>query len=613
MFFEHVLTVLLSCLFALGAEQDDKNETIRYYAKLIREETSKAYKKPWPQDSYKYAPKEKGTINYGTFDHIIVGAGSAGAVIASRLSEDASRNVLVLDAGGYSNNFSDIPGMLPYLTGLEEYNWGYLSVPQNTSCLGMKNNQCTMTRGKGIGGSSMINGLLYVRGNRVDYDNWYREGNDGWSYRDVLPYFKKSEDFPEGDPKYHGKSGSLRVEVPRPASPQIDAFLEANKYLGRKDLDYNGEEQLGYGRVQLNVDHGKRASSGYAFLLPVKNRTNLKILTHSYATKIEIDERKRAVGVRFTKDGRTYVAKSRQDVVISAGAFGSPQLLMLSGIGPREQLRRLGIDVIEDLPVGEQLLDHISFFNLNFATNYTKHRSSLEHNIEDYLNGTGVLVNPFHLETLVFMQTKYAKTPGVPDFEALMIPSISSNEMTSKFWNIRDELEAKDNHPESDFSICGILLHPKSRGYLRLKSRNPFDYPIINPNWLSDPEDQDIDVLYEGIKMILEMVDTPPFRNLGTRLKYDNLPACKSFQYLSRGYWHCFIRHFGTAIFHPIGTCEMGTHPSRGAVVSPDLKVFGVSNLRVADTSVFPLTTSGHTNAPAMMVGEKAADLIKHE
>ncbi|XP_031357415.1 glucose dehydrogenase [FAD, quinone]-like [Photinus pyralis] len=610
---ENALGALLCSFLVLSVEQDDKNGTIRNLAKIIREEASKAYKRALPKDAFQYAPKEEGTADYGTFDHIIVGAGSAGAVIASRLSEDASRNVLVLEAGGYSNNFSDVPAMLAYLNGLGEYNWGYLSVPQNTSCLALKNHQCIMYRGKGVGGSSMINALLYVRGNQMDYDNWYGEGNDGWSYRDVLPYFKKSEDFPEGDLKYHGKSGNLKVEVPRPESPQIDAFLEANKYLGRKELDYNGEEQLGYARTQLNIDHGKRASSGYAFLCPAKNRTNLKILTQSYATKIEIDERKRAVGVRFTKDGHTYLAKSRQDIVISAGAFGSPQLLMLSGIGPREQLQRLGIDVIQDLPVGEQLLDHTSFFNLNFATNHSEQVNSLEKNVGDYLNGTGVLINPFNLPTVVFMQTKNAKTPGVPDFEALMIPSISSSEVTAKFWNIREELIARNGNPQSEFSMLGVLLHPKSRGYLRLKSQNPFDYPIINPNWLSDPKDEDIDVLYEGIKMILEMVDTPPFQKLNTRLKHEPLSTCKSYQYLSREYWHCFIRHFSTAIFHPIATCKMGTHPSRGAVVSPELKVFGVSNLRVADTSVFPLTTSGHTNAPAMMAGEKAADLIKHQ
>ncbi|XP_031356746.1 glucose dehydrogenase [FAD, quinone]-like [Photinus pyralis] len=343
----------------------------------------------------------------------------------------------------------------------------------------------------------------------------------------------------------------------------------------------------------------------------VSGRTNLKVLTHSYATKIEIDERKRAVGVRFTKDGHTYLAKSRQDVVISAGAFGSPQLLMLSDIGPREQLQRLGIDVIQDLPVGEQLLDHTSFFNLNFATNHTEQVNSLEKNVEDYLNGTGVLINAFNVPVVVFMQTKNAKTPGVPDFEALMIPSISSSEVTAKFWNTREELIAANRNPQSEFSMIGVLLHPKSCGYLRLKSKNPFDYPIINPNWLSDPKDEDIDVLYEGIKMILEMVDTPPFRKLDTRLKYEHLPACKSFQYLTRDYWHCFIRHFSTAIFHPTGTCKMGTHPSRGAVVSPQLKVFGVSNLRVADASVFPLSTSGHTNAPLDDGGRKGCRFDK--
>ncbi|KAK5640637.1 hypothetical protein RI129_011448 [Pyrocoelia pectoralis] len=607
-----MLTVTAICLFfALSFGQNAKSSLTDYYVKLIREEASRAYNRPWPKDAHQQAPRSTDITDYGTFDHIIVGAGSSGAVIANRLSEDGFRNVLLLEAGGYSNNFSDIPSMMCYTVGMEEYNWGYLSVPQTTSCLGLQNRQCPLHRGKGIGGSSLLNGLLYIRGNKRDYDNWYRQGNDGWSYRDVLPYFKKSENFSEGDPRYHGQNGLLNVEVPKPINPQIDAFLEANRYLGRKELDYNGEEQVGFGRSPLNIRHGKRESSGHAFLLPIRKRKNLKILTHSYVTKILINNEKKATGVLFTKKGKTYVARSRKDIVISAGVFGSPQLLMLSGIGPRVQLEHMGIEVVENLPVGEQLFDHTSFFNLNFETNHTQPRPSLEEDIDDYLNETGRFLNPFNLQAIAFMTTKYARNPAHPDFEVMLLPSISSNEVTNKFWNIRDDLLDTNNNPQSTFSMIGILLRPKSRGYLRLKSKNPFDYPIINPNGLSDSTGEDIDRLYEGIKLIMEMIDTPPFRKLNTRLSYAPLPNCKSLRYLSRDYWHCFIRHFSAAIFHPIGTCKMGTHPLRGAVVNPELKVFGVANLRVADTSIFPLSTSGHTSAPAMMVGEKAADLIK--
>ncbi|KAK5644079.1 hypothetical protein RI129_007924 [Pyrocoelia pectoralis] len=588
-------------------------DQLDYYVQLVTNETSRAYKNPPPKNAYQHIPLEKGYNDYGVFDHIIVGAGTAGCVIANRLSEDNFRHVLLLEAGGYENNFTDIPAMSAYSAGLE-YNWGYLSVPQSSGGLGLKNHQCPIPRGKVIGGSSTINGLAYVRGSKVDYDNWYKEGNYGWSYKDVLPYFKKSENFSEGDARYRGQGGYLNVKTWNEINPQVEAFIDANKMLGIKEIDYNGEEQLGIGKVQFKIKDGKRHSSGRAFLSPVMHRQNLKVLTNSYVVKILISKRGKAFGVLFTRNGKIYIATSRQDVIVSAGVIGSPQLLMLSGIGPRQHLQTLNIPVVQDLPVGEHLEDHVGMLYMDFVTNYTEPQTSLETNLKNYFNGEGILSNALNAHVAGYYQTKYANIPGQPDVEIVIAPSINTNDIFDKFWNIEEstaDFLLKNSDPQRSFTLYGLVLQPKSKGYLQLKSSNPFDYPLINPNILSDEKGEDIETLYQIIELMMKLISTPPLQKLNTKLKYPPLPACKDYEYLSRDYWYCFIRQLSVSVFHPIATCKMGSHPSKGAVVSPELKVFGISNLRVADTSVIPLGTSGHTGTIAMMIGEKLADLVK--
>ncbi|KAB0800225.1 hypothetical protein PPYR_05965 [Photinus pyralis] len=598
--------------FPYSGECSDQ-KLIDDYVKRIAELKAKAYTKALPKNAYEHAPKSGAVVDYGTFDHIIVGAGAAGCVIANRLTEDSSRRALLLEAGEHGTDLTDIPAMRNYLTD-SNYNWGYMSVPQTTACLGLKEQRCSLHRGKGIGGSTIINGLFYVRGNDRDYNNWYSQGNVGWSYKDVLPYFKKSENYLEGDPRYHGKEGYLNVETWEEISMQTQAFYDAHKLLGMKELDFNGESQLGYGKPEFNIKHGKRQSTGNAFILPILSRSNLELLTNSYVIKVLIDKQKRAYGVLFTRNGKLYKAVSRSDIILSAGAFGSPHLLMLSGIGPRSHLEETGISVVEDLPVGELLLDHTGLYYLDFATNYTETERPLDDLVRRYIAGGGPLANAFSMDGISFLQTKRSKNTKYPDVEILMIPSINSDESTAKFWNIEENVledVLKDNDPRRSFTIAGFLMHPKSKGFMRLNSSNPFDYPVINPMLLSDPDGVDIETMYQMIELVLEMVKTEPFKKLDTKLRHAPLSACKDHKYKSRNYWYCFLRHLALPLFHTVGTCKMGIHPSKGAVVNPELKVFGVDNLRVADASIMPSTTSGHTSAPTMMIGEKVSDIIR--
>lgn len=481
----------------------------------------------------------------------------------------------------------------------------------------MFNQQCTYPRGKGLGGSSIINALKYVRGNKEDYDRWYKQGNPGWSFKDVLPFFKKSENSQiDGDEGYHGVGGNINVEYSNPDSPQFKAFIAANLELGRKVVDYNGKQQLGVAKIQINTLNGKRDSVGKAFIKPIMGRPNLEILTYSLVTKILINSKtKVANGVLFSYKGKLLIAKAKKEVILSAGSIGSPQLLMLSGIGPKDHLRSLQIPVIKSLSVGNNFQDHPAYYALHFVTNYNEPVTTLQQNVEEYLNGYGPLTIPGNAQGIGFFQTKFAKIRGVPDIELIMVPSNSTTNFIQKAFHYNDvsyDTIWRRINPSNTFTINVILLHPKSRGEIRLKSKSPYIYPLISPKFLSDSKGEDIEAMYEGIKLALEIVNTKAFKKLNASLMYAPLPACQGKKYLSRKYWHCQLRQLTYHIHHPIGTCKMGPNPSKGAVVNHELKVHGIKNLRVADASIIPETTSGHTNAPSVMIGEKISHMIKN-
>ncbi|XP_076623883.1 glucose dehydrogenase [FAD, quinone] [Colletes latitarsis] len=561
-----------------------------------------------------------------TYDFIVVGGGSAGAVIASRLSEVSNWTVLLLEAGSDENEISDVPLLAGY-TQLSEFDWKYQTSPPTVSayCLAMIGDRCNWPRGKVLGGSSVLNAMIYVRGNRHDYDNWARLGNEGWSYEEVLPYFLKSED--NRNPylartPYHGTGGYLTVQEAPWRTPLSLAFLQAGQELGYEIRDINGEKQTGFMLTQATIRRGSRCSTAKAFLRPVKNRENLHIAMNSQVLRVLFNNDKRAMGVEILRDGRQQIVRVRREVVLSAGAINSPQLLMLSGIGPKEHLAEFNIPVMSDLRVGDNLQDHVGLGGLTFIVNepisLKKDRfQTMPVMIEYVLNERGPMTSP-GVEGLAFVNSKYAdEFEDYPDIQFHFAPSsINSDggDQIKKITGLRDRvyntMYKPLNHAET-WSILPLLLRPRSSGWVRLKSRNPLVYPDINPNYFTHKEDMDI--LVEGIRIALQLSNTTAFQRFGSRPHTIRMPGCHRYPFDTYEYWECAIRHFTFTIYHPTGTCKMGPRNDPTAVVDPRLRVYGVKGLRVADASIMPVIVSGNPNAPTIMIGEKASDIIKQD
>ncbi|XP_030751964.1 glucose dehydrogenase [FAD, quinone]-like [Sitophilus oryzae] len=559
------------------------------------------------------------------YDFVVIGAGSGGSVVANRLSENPDWSVLILEAGKDEIFLTDIP-LIASLLSITGYNWGYKSKKLKTACLGLIDGRCNIARGKGLGGTSIINFLLYTRGNKKDFDDWESMGNKGWSYEEVLPYFIKSENCSSCEDiagEFHGKSGYLNIEHPGYQSPFVKLFIETGMDMGYPNNDPNGRNGLGFSRVQATMKKGLRCSASKAFLKPVAHRSNLKISPQSRVTKILIDHQtKQAYGVEFIKNKQKYTVRARKEVILSAGTINSAQLLMLSGVGPRSHLEGLGMEVISDLPVGYNYQDHMAMSTIAFLVNESVTVSDLtvQNPIDIYnfiARGKGPYTIPGGAEALAFVKTKYASKSNddYPDMELVLGAGGLNGDVIGGF---RALLGIPQKFFDSvyapligrpSFSIAPVLLRPKSRGRVSLKDSNPLHWPVIEPNYFS--EEEDLATMVEGIKMAISIAHSNRFQRYNTRINPFPFPGCKHLRFGSDEYWACAVRHVSTTLGHHVGTCKMGPMGDPTAVVDEQLRVYGVKNLRVVDGSIMPNVVAGHTNAVIFMIGEKASDMIK--
>ncbi|CAH0394237.1 unnamed protein product [Bemisia tabaci] len=450
---------------------------------------------------------------YPEYDFIIVGGGSAGAVLANRLTEIENWNVLLLEAGGDETEISDVPLLAAYLQ-LSQLDWKYKTEPSDSACLAMKNRRCNWPRGKVIGGSSVLNYMLYVRGNKKDYAHWESLGNPGWGPAEALYYFKKSEDnmnpYLSRSP-FHGTGGYLTITEAPWHTPLAAAFVQAGEEMGYPNRDINGEFQTGFMVAQATLRRGARCSTAKSFLRPARLRPNLHIAMHSHVTRVLINPKtKIAYGVEFSRDEKINIVRARKEVILSAGSINSPQILMLSGIGPKSDLLKLSIPVIQDLKVGHNLQDHVGLGGFTFLIN--EKISIVQDRIESVpsvlkyaMLGDGPLTVPGGVEALAFVNTKYAnETEDYPDIEFHLVSGSTNSDggvQIRKAHGLTDEFYENVFAPINNqdvWSAIPVLLRPKSRGFIKLRSKNPFDYPVIIPNYFK--ENIDIKVLTEGVE-----------------------------------------------------------------------------------------------------------------
>ena len=547
-----------------------------------------------------------------SYNYVIVGGGTAGSVLASRLSENSENTVLLLEAGGdyTENSLFHIPRKFMELQKTSA-DWEFYTVPQKHACLGLREHRSFWPQGKVLGGTNILNCVQYTRGNRHDYDAWESLGCADWGYRNVLPYFLKSEDILIKGLKsssYHKTGGYIAVSGGAITS-MAEAFLQAGQEIGYDVIDYNGQTQEGFSEIQITVRNGVRSSTALEFLGKNGNRDNLHISINSFVSKVHIDNNE-AMGVYVIRDGRKHYIAANKEVIVSAGAVNSPKLLMLSGIWPKANLESLNIPVHADLPVGDNLQDHMILF-LSVGSNSSKEVGRTQEvnwisELQYKLFGTGILSRPFVEATAFLCSHSRSKsmTDCVPEIQFMLANSVQ--DFVDLNGNISKE-SIKALNP-SGFTTGIVLLHPKSVGTLELASADPFDYPLIDPNYLTDMTD--ISSFIRGVGIWEEYVLSPSMQKLGINLDTMKYPFCSQHAFRSDSYWECIIRHLAVTGNHPVGTCKMGKESDKTAVVDAHLKVKGIKRLRVADASVMPSITSGNTNAPVIMIAEKAADMI---
>ncbi|MEH2106115.1 GMC family oxidoreductase [Nostoc sp.] len=508
------------------------------------------------------------------YDYVVIGAGSAGCVVANRLTENSETTVLLLEAGNPVNKPEiQVPVAWPSLLGTE-VDWAYWTEPEPH----LNGRKILCSRGKVVGGSSSINAMIYIRGNRHNFDRWQKLGNPGWSYEEVLPYFKKSENQQRGTSEFHGVDGALSVTDPIAPTATSERFIEAAAQIGYdRNPDFNGTQQEGVGLYQLTIKDGKRHSAAAAFLVPILDRPNLTVQTGALVTRI-LFKGTSTIGVEYLHQGTLQQVYVNQEVILSAGVFDSPKLLMLSGIGNAEHLLPLNIPVVADLPgVGENLHDH-PLVAVGYKSTQTLPAIASTSNL---------------VEAGLFLHSGKSKELA-PDLQFLFSPVL---------WG------SSDSAPDvSGSTLICCLINPQSRGSVTLRSVNPTDSPTIRVNYLQ--QEADLQVLVEGIKIARQIAHSSGFGEvLGEEVAPgSDIISDETLAQPTAGI-AAYIRQTATTYWHPVGTCKMGNDSL--AVVDAQLRVHGIEGLRVVDASVMPTILSGNTNAATIMIGEKAADLIK--
>lgn len=521
------------------------------------------------------------------WDYIIIGAGSAGCVLANRLSEDPDCTVLLLEAGQSDwNPFIQIPGALGRLNG-PGVNWRFHTVPQRH----LNNRRIWFPQGKVLGGSSAINAMIYLRGQKQDYDHWAAMGNEGWSFDDVLPYFKKSENNSRPSDRFHARGGPLRVSDQCDLHPISQAFVDAARQYGlAANADFNGETTLGSGFYQVTCHDGRRQSAAMAFLDPIKDRPNLVVRTHARVLSVRT-AKARVTGVVVAAGRSSELIAVRREVILSAGAINSPRILMLSGIGDADELSAVGIAPVHHLPgVGKNLQDHL---NINVHVQTRRSNSfdgrgrfpfALMHGIRWLLFRSGPAA------AVIVQGGGFRASDGGdrPDLQIHVAPATVVRGGQTKIAG-------------TGFTVNSAFLRPKSRGTVRLQSDDPRIEPLIDPNYLDDPGDRDMAA--RSIREIRAILSQPAMAGL---VDHERLPGAAA---QSNADLLAYAREYGCTDYHPVGTCRMGT--GEEAVVGPDLKLHGLDGLRVIDASIMPKLISGNTNAPTIMIAEKGADLVR--
>jgi choline dehydrogenase-like flavoprotein len=522
----------------------------------------------------------------GAWDYIVIGAGSAGCVLANRLSEDPNTRVLLLEAGSRDwNPMIHVPGGVGKLFG-PGVNWRFHTVPQKH----LDDREIWYPQGKTLGGSSSINAMIYIRCQKEDYDGWAALGNEGWSYEEVLPYFRRAEDNNRLADRYHGEGGPLAVSDQATPHPISRAFVKAAQQYGLPyNADFNGESMYGTGFYQVTCRDGRRRSSAASYLNPVRSRGNLTIRTHAKVLRLVV-ESGTVCGVEIAEGSQRRILRADREVVLSAGAINSPRLLMLSGIGAAGELSSVGIKPIHDLPgVGKNLHDHICT-NVHVQTkervSYDGHDRfprSFVHGVQWLLYRSGPVAGVI-VEGGCFFQSEGETRP---DLQIHLAPATVVRGGQTQI-------------PGHGFTVNSTYLRPKSRGSVSLRSANPDDEPLIDPNYLAEPEDRTKAI--QSVRIIREILAQPAMAGF---IAHERLPGANA---RTDEQIMTYVRQFACCDYHPVGTCKMGSDAL--SVVDEKLRLHGLEGLRVVDSSIMPVLPSGNTNAPAIMIGEKGADMI---